>query len=272
LVKLTFERLIDLRMPETRQWFVTEFTRLKNVAPPVPVFPLAGPLDDFKDLLPTLLSQGLGGTAGVTQAAGSWLRRLGAEALIFPSARADMSVSISDGELQDWYGWNLVDYRRAPPPTVGSFVNVSPEWDRYPTTLHHDLILGESVERAPAMEFSHVKILANDNGPNAGSLRVTGIELARGFYHDIVLWTHYTDRVDDDLRDALNHLTSLAASDGKRGIYIDRLAGVSRLFLAALHGIGEAKMEVAKLPSMRHVTSEGTDYRTQIESFLSICD
>ena len=114
VVEITFDRLIDLRMPATRQWFVTEFTRLKNIDPPFPVFPFAGPLDDFKDLLPTLLSQGLGGGNGPTQVAGYWLRRLGAEALIFPSARVDVSVSILNGELQDWYGWNLggTDHRR----------------------------------------------------------------------------------------------------------------------------------------------------------------
>jgi hypothetical protein len=83
---------------------------------------------------------------------------------------------------------------------------------------------------------------------------------------------HYTDRMDEDLRDALVHLTFLAASDGKRGIYIDRLAGVSRMFLAALHGIAEAKMSVVDLPSRGHVASEGTDYNTPIRSFLAICD
>jgi hypothetical protein len=272
VVELSFERLIDLRVPKTRQWFVTEFTRLKNGEPPIPVFPIAGPLDDFKELLPTLLSQGLGGRAGATQPAGSWLRRLGADALIFPSARVDISVSCSGGKLQDWYGWNLVDYRGAPPPTVQSFIDISPEWDRYPTTLHHDLVKGESADSAPAVEFSHVKILASESGPNAGSLRVTGIELARGFYHDIVLWRHYTDRMDEGLSKALVHLTYLAASDGKRGIYMNHLAEVSRMFLAALHGVGEAKSAVADLPSLRHVASEGTDFRNRISSFLAICD
>jgi hypothetical protein len=282
LVQITFERLIDVRMPNTRQWFVQEFTRLTTTIPKeatrlkesdesIPVFPIAGPLDDFKDLLPTLLDQGLGGGTGPTQAAGGWLRRLGAEALIFPSARADMSVSISHGELQDWYGWNLVDYRGAPPLTVGGFVLVFPEWDRYPTTQKHDLVSGESDDNLTPMEFSHVKVLANESGPDAGSLNVTGIELARDMYRDIALLTFYTNKMDKKLGDAVIELTFLAASDGQRRVYVQHVAGVSRMFLAALHGVIDAKNEVSKLPAIPHVASEG-DYRPVVESFLSLCD
>jgi hypothetical protein len=282
LVQITFERLIDLRMPNTRQWFVKEFTNLTNTIPKeatrlkesellVPVFPIAGPLDDFKDLLPTLLDQGLGGGTGATQAAGAWLRRLGAEALIFPSARADMSVSISHGELQDWYGWNLVDYRGAPPPTIEAFVMGFPEWDKYPTTLKHDLVSGERDDNLTPMEFSHVKVLANESGPDAGSLNVTGIELARDMYHDSALLSFYTDKMNKKLGDAVINLTLLAASDGRRRVYVQHLAGVSRMFLAALHGIVDAKNEVSKLPAVPHVASEG-DYRPAVESFLSLCD
>jgi len=274
MIKTTFERLIDLRMPKTRQWFVRELTRLKNEDPPLPVFPLAGPLDDFRDLLPTLLSQGLGGGRGVTQVAGSWLRRLGAEALIFPSARVDVSVTIADGELEDWYGWNLVDNRGAPPPFFKSFTVLSPEWDRYPTTLHHDLVRGEAGRPSEApVEFSHVKILATDSGRNAGSLSVSGIELVRGFYHDTVLWTFYTDRMDDDLKNALMDLTFFAASDGKqRGLYLDRLAGVCRMFIAAINGNADAKESVTKLPSIPHVAANCPDCSSRIKSFLALCD
>ena len=219
VVQAAFERLIDLRMPETRHWFVKEFTglnnsiakeftRLKTDDLSLPVFPLAGPLDHFKDLLPTLLAQGLGNGSGATQVAGAWLRRLGAEALIFLSARVDISVSISHGELQDWYGWNLVDYRNAPPPTVNAF-HVFSEWDKYPTALHHDLMSGESDNKSPPLKFSHVKIIANESGPNAGSMSVTGIELARGFYRDFGLWKFYTDKMDRDLGDALSASHSL---------------------------------------------------------------
>jgi hypothetical protein len=282
LVQITFERLIDLRMPNTRQWFVKEFTRLTNIIPKedtrlqesellLPVFPHAGPLDEFKDLLPTLLAQGPGGERGKTQAAGSWLRRLGAEALIFPSARADMSVSISHGELQDWYGWNLVDYRGAPPPTVERFVDLSPEWDRYPTTLKHDLMSGEPDDNLTPVEFSHVKVLANESGPHAGSLNVTGIELARDWYHDVALLTFYTSKMDKKLGDTVINLTGLAASDGQRRVYVQNLAAVSRLFIAALHGIVDAKNKVSKLPAIPHVASEG-DYEPVVESFLSLCD
>ncbi len=103
-------------------------------------------------------------------------------------------------------------------------------------------------------------------------LSYTRVELVRGLYHDIVLWMFYTDKMDDDLGDTLVHLTFLAASDGNRGVYVDRIAGVSRMFLAALHGIAEAKMAVTELPSIPHVASESEDYSTRIKSFLALCD
>jgi len=281
LVQITFERLIDLRMPNTRHWFVKEFTRLTTTIPKedtrlkeselsIPVFPIAGPLDDFKDLLPTLLDQDQGGGRGATQAAGVWLRRLGAEALIFPSARADISVLISHGELKDWYGWNLVDYRGAPPPAFSGFIDVSPEWDRYPTTQKHDFMSEERDDKTP-MEFSHVKVLVNESGPDAGSLNVTGVELARDMYHDIVLFYFYTDKMVKELGDALIYLTFLVASDEHRGIYVQHLAIISRLFLAALHGIADAKEKVSELPAIPRVASEA-DYGPVVKSFLALCD
>lgn len=279
LIQIGFERLIDLRMPATRQWFVTEFTRLENKDMPgrdgtkvtMPVFPLAGPLDDFKDLLPTLMSQALGDGTGVTQAAGSWLRQLGADALIFPSARVDVSVSFAHGNLDSWYGWNLVDYRGAPVPTVKSFVNLSPEWDRHPTTLKLDIINGPREQTEDPVEFSHVKISTEDTGSRTGTMMVRGIEITRAAYHEFGLWTHYTGRMGD-LGSALIDLTLLAASDGKRGIYISSVADVSRMFLAALLGDRQAKATITELPSMPQVASEPGDHAARIQSFLALCD
>ena len=278
-MQIGFDRLIDLRMPTTRRWFVTELTRLENKDMPgrdgtrvtMPMFPLAGPLDDFKDLLPTLLAQGLGDGSGVTQIAGSWLRQLGADALIFPSARADVSVSFANGKLESWYGWNLVDYRGAPAPIINSFVNLSPEWDKHPTTLKHDIMGDPREGMENAVEFSHVEISTEDTGTGAGNIMVRGIEFARAMYHDFGLWMHYTGRMGD-LGSALVNFTLLAGSDGKRGLYLDRVAGVSRMFLAALLGDAEAKASIVKLLSMPQITSEPGDHQSSIQSFLSLCD
>src|ERR1700716_2749646 len=59
-----------------------------------------------------MMHPGLGGT-DVTHAIGSWMRSSGVNAFIYPSPRSDASSTIKNGELVDWHGWNLVDYRGA---------------------------------------------------------------------------------------------------------------------------------------------------------------
>jgi hypothetical protein len=56
------------------------------------------------------------GGSPVTEVIGRWLRGLGAEALVFPSARNDVTVHIERGELLSSSGWNLVDFRDSPAP------------------------------------------------------------------------------------------------------------------------------------------------------------
>ena len=280
ILQVKFDQLIDLRTPSTRRWFTTELTRLTNDGVParngttvtLRAFPLAAPLERFEDLLPTLLTQALGGGRGVTDIAGRWLRQIGADGLIFPSARADVSVTYSNGILNSWYGWNLVDYRSAPPPKIAAIIDLSTTWDKHPTTLKSDFLEGASGTKTTPVEFSHVKISATESGSDAGSLGVDGIELARGMYHDLALWSHYTARMGADLERSLNYLTSLAASDGKNRIYIDRLAGVARTFLAALHGQSRAKEAIIQLSSLPQVAAEGTDCEAHLRLFLSLCD
>ncbi len=56
------------------------------------------------------------GGSPITDAIGSWLREIGANALIFPSARTDIHLDIEDGTVKYFEGWNLVDFRDAPAP------------------------------------------------------------------------------------------------------------------------------------------------------------
>jgi tetratricopeptide (TPR) repeat protein len=68
----------------------------------------------FHNLLPLLLFHPKGGSP-ITEAIGEWLRSLGANAFIYPSARNDTRVQIENGTLTRFAGWNLLDYRDAPP-------------------------------------------------------------------------------------------------------------------------------------------------------------
>jgi hypothetical protein len=125
-----FERLIDLRDPRVASWFANELTRLRWIAgdgSEAHAFPNKEPLDEFADLLPSLMVQDHGGGNGATRIAGQWLRSLGADALVFPSARSDSWVEADQEAVRDFYGWNLVDYRGALPARLQTF-DLTPVW------------------------------------------------------------------------------------------------------------------------------------------------
>jgi len=69
----------------------------------------------FYHMLPALMNRNRGGSI-ITQAIGLLLRRSGADALVYPSARTNVRVIVEDGKPINWNGWNLVDYRGAPNP------------------------------------------------------------------------------------------------------------------------------------------------------------
>lgn len=77
---------------------------------------LLGGLDkSFYALLPLLTFHPRGGNP-ITEAIGSWLREIGVNALIFPSARTNTHLHMENGSIKYFQGWNLVDYRNAPKP------------------------------------------------------------------------------------------------------------------------------------------------------------
>jgi hypothetical protein len=234
-----------------------------NTATQQPVFPLAGTLDDFQDLLPTLLSPGLGDAHGATQVAGSWLRRLGADALVFPSARADTRVSIASGELHEWYGWNLVDYRDSP-SAIGQFVILS-RWHQFPSA-------SEDPDRGLPDDFRRAELLVDKSGPAAGSFAVRGIEEVQSMHRDFLLWKAYVERMSTEMSETLLRLTLSLASDEQRRVEVSRLASVSRMFLLALVGTERAKRDVARLPTIPEVLTICPDCKVLIDRFLSRCD
>jgi hypothetical protein len=133
-------------------------------------WPLRPPLDNFGQLLPAMLTQELGGGV-LSVAAGALLRKAGANALVFPSARNDPFLRVKDGKLRRAEGWSLVDYREAPPLKQLIVLDVDRAW---PKSVR--LGPGFSLRQRPGPDpFKSVTIDYEDSGPRRGSFEVEGI-------------------------------------------------------------------------------------------------
>lgn len=245
----SFARLLDLRVPSVAAWFTRNLTRLKwldDDGRGDPAFPNKPPLDRFTDLLPSLAAQDPGGGNGATRIAGQWLRSLGADGLVFPSARSDASVQVRAGEAVASYGWNLVDYRGAAPARLRTF-DLTTDW---PTRVPGD------VGTAPLPGHGDVSLRVVGEGSSAGSWAWQNLERAnrslRQLSASIFLyrWAR-SDATNDQLR---RLVTMLGAAERS-----EQLAHRSQLFIAAMRGDPQAR---------RDLVDGGADWGTRDEAWL----
>jgi hypothetical protein len=157
----TIEKVLDLRYPDARQWLFDEFGSgkpgvVEREAPPPP------PEATFINMLPWLMIRDNGGD-GLTNAIGSYLRTIGVEALIFPSARSDTYVEFRNGELVDFGGWNLVDYRNATIETEDETLLLFGDWTGFRDRSAHGLVDWTTTIRLPP-----------DGSEYEGSFRIEG--------------------------------------------------------------------------------------------------
>jgi hypothetical protein len=169
IVQEEIDGVIDLRRPDVADWFAVRLSRLE-VVDGHRTFPFKQPLDSFGDLLPALLCQSIGGGRGAVQVAGLWLRRLGVNGLIFPSARSDCRVDVRDGEIVNATGFNFVDYRNAGEPVISAAVDLSVGWPGAVQTWPDDY-----TEGAEPIVYDTVQICHEP----AGSWRVEGLQMRR---------------------------------------------------------------------------------------------
>jgi len=101
------ENVIDLRQPETQAWFFEHFKCGDGVHLSKPK---GTNISNFCEMLPTLMHPELGG-CDTTHGIGSWMRTSRVNALIYPSARSDVTIAVRDGQLVGFSGWNILDYR-----------------------------------------------------------------------------------------------------------------------------------------------------------------
>lgn len=161
----TLDRVIDLRLPQTRNWFYSTF----QIGDPMaghaaldqrPRFskPMGNACKSFVEMIPELIDPAIGGATdgpgGTTQFIGAWCRAKGAQALVYPSARNDAVVVYEEGEMIGFRGWNMVEYTKSLGPTFRNGISLS-EWQQ--TVL------------------SGIAIEAIDEGVSAGSLRTINV-------------------------------------------------------------------------------------------------
>ena len=94
------EKVIDLRAPATREWFF-RFFRLGDGI--VYKKDKGSNISGFYEMLPALMHINLGGF-NETRGIGHWMRHSEVSALIFPSARCNVGVTVRGGEVIDYYG------------------------------------------------------------------------------------------------------------------------------------------------------------------------
>jgi hypothetical protein len=156
----TIEKVIDLRRPDTQDWFVSTFVEME-LANERRAWQETGPfffpkkrLTSFAELLPVIVSLEMGGGNAFGQAVGAWLRQQGANGLIFPSARSNAECHVWDGQTSECRGWNMVLYGGAQPPTESNLFGHSMTW------------------RDP--DHDHIRVHHTANGAQRGSLSIRG--------------------------------------------------------------------------------------------------
>ena len=119
--ELQIDNLFDLRHVACRRWLLEQFLpfeleqgemRRKNNN--IHLYSKELP-SKIEDLFPILLSPEIGGANPFIQAIGSWLRCNDCNGIVFPSARTDFSATERRGLVENFRGWNFVDFRNSQP-------------------------------------------------------------------------------------------------------------------------------------------------------------
>lgn len=161
---------IDLRDPYTAEWFAQTMSHIeievdgKNYE----LNPLRGKLKSFDEILPTIMTQEIGGqradNMSFTSQVGVWMRLNKVNALIYPSARNNSYVQVKKGEVTDFGGWNLVDYRNSAKPFFNLSFDFTSGWAKQFGLL----------DQAKPIYYPKIEFVFEHTGVNAGSWKIDG--------------------------------------------------------------------------------------------------
>lgn len=210
-VKESIERVLDLRQPRDAQKFAKRLSKLnwENMVdekskgdlqsadlkisgwnpvgfdvsrwiPPDPLdaFPFRSAVSEFNEILPSLLDQSIGGGQGVTQVAGQWLRELGVNGVVYPSARSNAEVVARNRSMVQSSGFCFVDYRAASNPQHLAQIDFGVGWP--------EEIRNTEEKHFGATNFTiykNVAIKISKSARRRGSWSIIGLEERRNAAH-----------------------------------------------------------------------------------------
>jgi hypothetical protein len=117
--------VLDLRDIAAQDWLVNSFAIPEH---DFLVKQDRASISSFLQMLPALVALDMGGN-GITDSVGAYLRWMRAGGLVYPSARSDCFVSYNELKLEDFIGWNFVDYRDAGLSQPQLVTDMSSGWD-----------------------------------------------------------------------------------------------------------------------------------------------
>jgi hypothetical protein len=192
----TLAGVLDLRQPAARTWLVAQFSRtIRLEDKEFPVLLGRDRPDNFEQILPSLLDQWLGGGLTTGNMAGLFARQAGANGLIYPSARSNARVELTDNLVMDSVGWCFVSYENAPDMETNAQFSIASDkwpihigWSPQPIGWVQELIPLKNTE------IDYVR-----SGPRAGSFEVRGLaEYNRALYR-LSQVTGVLDCIDQEL-------------------------------------------------------------------------
>jgi hypothetical protein len=249
--RLRLDRVVDLRVPSIAQEFACIASRL-------PGFVNGTPVEELWPLLPTMLTQELGGGYGFSLVVGAAMRDNGVEGLIYPSARNDVFLRTSPAHLE-WGGWNLVDYRGAPRSSNTLHVDID-SW--YPEVRRWSYA-PDGLRRV----FSDVQISYEVNGTNRGSWAVAGLRAWQEAMFELTFLGQFAHAVDPSLAEPVQDFVDFMlrqASDGSFALS----------FAVTLQQAAEGHREAqsALMPFVARLRSEAQPQHAEtLERFLRAC-
>lgn len=256
--KLRREKVLDLRDPSNGEWLARTLSTLEWRPDDIPIrcFPRRPPLEKFRDLLPELLAQEIGG-GGASVATGLLLRYLGADGLIFPSARNDAAVVTESGKVIGHHGWNFVDYADTPLTEFVAWIEHGNQW---PTQIGYRPYSDASPNNMP-IRYSDVTVASHPDG----RWQVQGLRRRTDLIWRKKLLRYALDCSRGELSElawgTLHVFPELLANHGKT----DLAGQISKLVFEAMLGLDRAG---ERLAGLREQFMELEDLRRSFDEIL----